>query len=151
MALSPCSRPSPAVLHLGQPRCQVTGSRDPSLQSPACHCKSVSCDLSTVRSVSCHVPLSPNVRGACHLPCKWPGGLDEAEPSGVPFLPRHIACGGQAPLGLVGSGLQGLRGKDGAGTRLESSTDPAVLMGGGRTGGYSASQSEVAPATLSPA
>lgn len=79
VALSPCSGPSPAALHLGQPRCHVTGRRDPSLQSPAGQCKSVSCDLSTVRSVSGRVPVCPDGGGACHHPCKWLGGLDEAE------------------------------------------------------------------------
>lgn len=57
----------------------------------------------------------------------------------VPFLPGRIACGGQVQLGLVGCGLQGLRGNDGAGTCLESSTDLPVLMGGRRRDGYSVS------------
>lgn len=97
VALSPCPVPSPGVWHLGQLRCEAIRRSGPSLQGPLGIHVSVSCNFSTVRSVLCNVPISPDSDRACGYPCKGSGGLDEAGPSRVSLLPGFLSLWGCRP------------------------------------------------------
>lgn len=96
--------PSPLALYLPQEYCTWVGSGvkpsgegAPRYRAPLGIHVSVSCNFSTVRSVLCNVPISPDSHRACRYPCKGSGGLDEAGPSRVSFLPGFLSLWGCRP------------------------------------------------------